>query len=138
MSSYITEQKKLLLEYLRQHKDKSLTVADIVKGLSENSESASAVPVRSTVYRIMSKLHAEGKVKSFSANGGKETAYQLVEDKKCQSHLHLKCNACGKLYHVGGELSDFLIKQIKANHRFSVDEEATVLFGICGECGRNR
>ena len=62
MSSYRTEQKKLLLEYLSAHKDNSLTIDEIIEGISATESESGAVPGKSTVYRLINKLLEEGKV----------------------------------------------------------------------------
>ena len=136
MSFYHTEQKKLLLDYLDAHKDNSLTIAEITEGLKSEYPSADASPGKSTVYRLINKLHEEGKVRRFTKSGTRQSAYQLVEDAHCVSHLHMKCTSCGKLLHVRSDLSDLLTAHIRANHRFTVDENETVLYGICFSCNK--
>ena len=134
MSSYHTEQKKLLLEYLNAHKDNSLTIDEISEGISKAAVKTTAVPGKSTVYRLINKLLEEGKVKKFSRTGTRQAAYQLVEGARCASHLHLKCTECGKLFHMKEQLSDELIKKISSDQSFTVSQAETVLYGKCRFC----
>ena len=133
MSSYHTEQKKLLLEYLSAHKDNSLTIDEISEGIAASAEETSA-PGKSTVYRLINKLLEDGKVKKFSRTGTRQAAYQLVEGRHCSAHLHLKCTECGRLFHMKDQLSDELIKKISADQSFAVSQAETVLYGKCRFC----
>ena len=60
--------------------------------------------------------------------------YQLVACEHCDSHLHLKCVGCGKLFHMDEDISDELVSRIRACSAFSVDEEESVLYGKCSSC----
>ena len=134
MSSYHTEQKKMLLEFLNAHKDNSLTIDEISEGIATSVDKKENAPGKSTVYRLINKLLEEGKVKKFSRVGTRQAAYQLVESPSCAAHLHLKCTECGKLFHMKEQLSDELIKKISSDQSFTVSQAETVLYGKCRFC----
>lgn len=134
MSSYNTEQKKLLEEFMAENRDRSFTIDEIIEGL-RGMRGESEIPGRSTVYRLIGRLTEEGKVRKFVKTDSRKASYQLVAGQHCDCHLHLKCVGCGKLFHMDEEISDELVRRISAFSNFSVDEEATVLFGKCAVCG---
>ena len=118
MSSYHTEQKKLLIKYLSEHKDNSQTIDEITEGIAMSEGGKGSVPGKSTVYRLINKLLEDGKVRKFSKEGTRQAAYQLVEGAHCSSHLHLKCTECGKLFHMKEGLSDELVSKINEDLKF--------------------
>ena len=138
MSSYHTEQKKLLLAYLTKHKDNSRTIEEITQGLRLFASDSTSVPGKSTVYRLINKLLEEGKVKKFSKEGTRQAAYQLVEGAHCSSHLHLKCTECGRIFHMEDKLSDELISKISDDQSFVVNRTETVLYGKCRICNNKQ
>ena len=130
MSTYSTEQKKLLLDFLSNNKDKSFTIDEITVALSEGG----AVVARSTLYRLASRLASEGTIRRFVKSDSRAASYQLAAGEHCEAHLHLKCVDCGKLFHMDEAVSDELVRKIRACSAFSVDEEESVLYGKCAGC----
>ncbi len=127
--AYRTEQRDVLISYLREHSDKQYTIGEVSRALAEGGQIGQA-----TVYRLMKRLVEEGSVRCFSIGDGHRMYYQYVSGERCMSHLHLKCTSCGRLYHLGACVSEFLEKQILATHRFQLDENLTMLFGTCHKC----
>lgn len=134
MTGYHTEQKKILLQFLRDHRDRAFTIEQTVAELQ--SCCGSAAPGKSTVYRLMQRLVEDGEVKRFVAGNSRRFVYQLMGSETCHSHLHLKCRACGRLFHLDEQLSHALTRQLAAANGFSLSEADTVLFGDCAECRR--
>ncbi len=128
MAEYKTKQKEELLSYLRETCETPQSVEQIFAGLRRRGSPLG----QSTVYRLVNKLCAEGALKRFSEN--KTFTYQLVAGEDCHHHLHLKCTQCGRLLHMGHSESERLIEDIFGANGFAVSEEATTLFGRCGEC----
>ena len=134
MSSYNTEQKKLLEDFMTKNKDNSFTIDEIIERLDERHGETVAVPGRSTVYRLINRLTEEGKLRKFVKPNSRKASYQLVAGHHCDCHLHLKCTDCGKLFHMDETVSDELVRRISICNNFSVDEGETVLFGKCSLC----
>ena len=126
---YKTEQKAALTAFLSAHHARQFTAAELADELSQVASIGA-----STIYRLLSALVAEGSVRRFTLGGGRTFYYQYVGG-ECHTHLHLKCTACGRLFHLDGAVSTFIQKQILASNRFTLDEESTLLFGICQHCG---
>ncbi len=135
MAEYITEQKRILKKILEDNCDSAYTVEELLEKMKVACPDKA--PGKSTVYRLITHLVNEGTVKRFSRDDGRKSAYQIVGGEHCDCHLHLKCTNCGKLIHLDDKVSDELLLKVQSTNDFSVSEEATVLFGKCGECKKN-
>ena len=132
MAGYVTEQKKMLSDFLRDHCEQAFSVEDLIEGM--RLAYGEKIPGTSTVYRLVTKLVDEGTVKRFVKGHSRHFVYQIVEGEDCRSHLHLKCIGCGKLLHLDEKISNELLNKVRDNSDFSVNEEETVLFGECSDC----
>lgn len=133
LMTYHTAQKARLFSFLQQHADTAFTAEELCTALT----GAGAVG-KSTVYRLLPQLVAEGQVKRFSGSGQRRALYQAVGCAHCDAHLHLKCTVCGKLIHLDESASDAVLHRVLQSSAFSVDEGQTVLFGKCAACGKRR
>lgn len=132
MAQYNTQQKSLLTEFLEEHSDRPYTIEELAEELkTEYSEKA---PGKSTLYRLINKLVAEGTVKRFVKGNSRHFLYQLAGGEECHHHLHLKCMTCGKLLHMNHEQSEAVMTAILGSSSFEVDREQTTIFGRCAEC----
>lgn len=129
MAHYQTAQKKLLLDFLREHSRQAFTIEELAAAL-EGREHA---PGKSTLYRLMPLLVQEGRVKRFVRGTSRQFLYQMMGE-SCRTHLHLKCSICGQMVHMGHEESLDLVRMIDKKYHFSVSEGDTVLFGLCENC----
>ena len=129
MAHYQTAQKKLLLDFLREHSRQAFTIKELAAAL-EGREHA---PGKSTLYRLMPLLVQEGRVKRFVRGTSRQFLYQMMGE-SCRAHLHLKCSICGQMVHMGHEESLDLVRMIDKKYHFSVSEGDTVLFGLCENC----
>ena len=137
MAEYVTEQKRILKKILEDNSDSAYTVEELMLKIASVYPDGD-VPGRSTVYRLMTHLVEEGSVKRFVRGNSRKFAYQIVMGEHCDCHLHLKCVDCGKLIHLDETVSDELLEKVRDMSDFSVNEEATVLFGTCGSCKHNK
>ena len=126
MAEYHTEQKKKLLDFLTANSENSYTIEEIVAYLDGQVG-------KSTVYRLMTKLVDEKKVRK-SAGDGRQFVYRVMADEHCKHHLHLQCTDCGRILHLDKETSDALLAGVKSAKDFLVSEEDTVLLGRCAGC----
>ncbi len=131
MSEYNTEQKKILIEYMKANSHKGLTIEEISEGLSCGEGGALG---RSTLYRLMHRMTEDGSVRRFVGSDGRKATYQLVECERCDGHLHMKCTDCGGLFHMDEKVSDELLRVVNENNDFLVSESETVLYGRCSNC----
>jgi Fur family ferric uptake transcriptional regulator len=128
MPKYMTKQRKTLLAFLAHHADEALSAKQIAALLNDDSISISAV------YRNLSALEQEGKIRRVSKSGSREVFYQYTDCSSCKDCLHLSCEKCGKTYHMNMSDADRLVRVLAQNDEFSIDLTATVLYGICKNC----
>ena len=130
MAEYNTEQKKLLLDFLEKNHDSAYTIEEITNEL----KSRGATVGKSTVYRLMTRLVEEKRVKRQLSDSSRKAIYRITLDSHCHNHLHLQCIKCGRVLHLDEEVSDRLLDTVKQINDFSVSEEDTVLMGKCADC----
>ena len=122
---YCTDGKALLLAFLREHADSPCTIEEI----------AAALPTgKSTLYRLMTALVADGTVRRFVRGNSRQFTYQILGDEHCHDHLHLKCVDCGRVVHLDHDITAFVERELLKRHHFTADERATMLFGRCEAC----
>jgi len=130
---YKTEQKKILIDFLKNHSEESFTIEEIEKNLINETQTP---PGLSTIYRLMPKLVEEGLVKRFTGDKKRQFLYQAVVGCENKSHFHMKCTGCGKIFHMNDKLSVDLMEKILNVSNFSVDSGKTLFFGKCDVCNR--
>ncbi len=131
MPKYMTKQRKALLAFLEQHADEELSAKIIESELGGMGVSISAV------YRNLSDLEKEGKVRRVSKSGSREVYYLYTDAHECRECLHLSCKKCGKTYHMNAECADMLINTLAQSDDFTIDKSETVLYGVCKDCKNN-
>ena len=134
MAEYHTQQKTVLLDFLSCNAEQSFSMDSLTEAL--NDRFGEKAPGKSTVYRLVNKLTEEGVVRRFTEDNSRSARYQIVGDKSCRRHLHMKCTKCGKLMHMSDAKSEQIIEQIFGDSAFSVSQEQTTLYGSCAECSR--
>jgi len=129
--SYITRQRLQVMECIALNREKHMTADEIREKLKKTGVEIG----KSTVYRTLEKLMEEGRVRKYIADEGKSACYQYIdEDGDCISHFHLKCICCGRLIHLKCDYIKDIERHVFEQHRFTVDNTKTVLYGICGDC----
>lgn len=128
---YNTEQRNLLLTFLRENHDKKFSVKEIQAALADKNISKSAV------YRNLADLEADGKVKRHSKAGSRESFYQFYDLQCCRNHIHLSCIKCGKIYHMENQVADSLINEVESSEGFAINKGETTLYGVCKDCAES-
>lgn len=128
MSRYSTKQRKSLLAYLSAHPDELLSARQIADALQHEKISLSAV------YRNLSELEAEEKVRRCAKSGTREVFYQYIAADACRGALHMTCIQCEKTFHMADENAALLVKHLAQSEKFTLDMADTVLYGTCGAC----
>ena len=131
MPKYMTKQRKTLLDFLERHADEELSAKKIEAELADSGVSISAV------YRNLSELEKEGKIRRISKSGSREVFYLYTDAHACRESLHLSCKKCGKTYHMNSQCADMLINNLAQNDEFTIDKSDTVLYGVCKACKKN-
>lgn len=128
MKKYSTDQREILLSFLKEHPDQQFSIEEISEQLCIGK-----VISLSTIYRNMNKLLEEESVRRFANEGSRKFLYQYVEDKNCSEHLHLKCNVCGQIYHINDKATKaILLSALQSD--FIIDKKKSLLYGICKDC----
>ena len=130
--SYQTQQKRILLDFLKESKDTQYTIEQISEKLSQKHSIG-----KSTLYRIMNSLVEEGIVTRIPCGSSRHFVYQFLSLGDCHNHFHLKCTECGALIHLGKKESEIMQSVIKLSNDFDVDGSKTILMGRCGKCKKN-
>lgn len=135
---YNTKTKEKIISFLIQQKGKTFSTKEIYYYLKANDVNIDL----STVYRNLDMLHKDGMVQKFYNSNGKTSVYQYNEKSDhCHEHLHIQCIKCGKLVHLdceymNGFLDDF-IGHLNIHHKFSLELEPSMLYGVCDSCNTN-
>lgn len=126
--TYKTEQRNILLDFLRNNPDKMFTEKQIESSLANQNIS------RSAVYRNLNELENEQKIKRTSVLGSRETYYQFYDVQTCKNHIHLSCKKCGKIFHMENKIADSFVNKINSLQGFTINKEQTTLYGVCATC----
>ncbi len=124
---YNTESRKRIIAFMAKSPDKSFTAEQIA-----SSEALSSV-ARSTVFRHLSRLTREGEIRRINDVCSRKVTYQYIDKEKCKAHMHLKCNGCGRLFHIDSLISKSIEENIFEKGGFRLDA-ATLLLGTCRSC----
>ncbi len=130
MRVYDTRQRRMIAEYLAGRAHDSVPVSEIVSAAAEAGVSASAV------YRNLAQMEKDGTVVRTVAAGERSARYRYVDRERCGGSLHIACLKCGRLSHVPAELGERLSEALRSSEGFEVDGKETVIYGICGRCGK--
>lgn len=126
---YNTEQKRRIIDFLKNNANRHFTAAEITAAVCDANLG------KSTVYRLISKLFEAGVIRRFETAGIKSFVYQYAgEDHDCDSHFHLKCVKCGRLIHMHCEELTAVKKHIVEDHDFIIGSKRAVLYGECINC----
>lgn len=123
---YKTEQRKDLLDYMKNNTNKFVKAEDIEKYLKQKQITIGLT----TIYRFLNSLEKQGKVRVELKEHTKY--YQYIMD-ECNNHFHLQCKKCGKIVHLHCDEIEELKAHIAKEHKFEIDSMATIM-GICAEC----
>ncbi|MDE7161805.1 MAG: transcriptional repressor, partial [Anaeroplasmataceae bacterium] len=87
---------------------------------------------KATIYRKLNALE-EQKILRKNYNMEKK-CYEYQYCPECKNHLHLICKSCGKILHLNCESAKTFVQHISLEHQFLLDQESTMILGICKEC----
>lgn len=125
--TYKTRQKELILDVIKNFKN-DFTIKEIYEKLNQNVG-------LTTIYRIVSKLVEEGKIKK-SIDYNNVVHYQYLDECQCDNHFYLKCDKCGSITHVDCDCINDFTNHVLKNHSFKVDNVNIIIKGICKKCSK--
>ncbi len=123
---YQTENNKLILDYFENHKEESFTAKQICNYFKNKMN-------RATIYRQLASLVEVRRIRKIYLTESDSYEYQY-RMQHCDSHLHLMCSNCGKIIHLECSQSNIFLNHILEKHHFNVNQERSVIFGLCEEC----
>lgn len=130
-NSYNTKTKKIIVDYLKSNIENTYSIKDIEAYL----KSIGILINITTIYRNLEKLYMENYLMKYVSNNGKNITYQYVNNiDNCISHLHLQCIKCGKIIHLDCDYMEDIKKHIINTHKFNLDCEKSILYGLCEKC----
>lgn len=121
---YNTKQKDLILDYIKKN-NKDFNSQDIYIALNKKVG-------LTTIYRLLDTLIKDNKLEKVTSN--KSVKYRYLEECSEENHFYLKCNKCGKIYHIDCDCLNNLYNDIYHEHKFKIDHRNIVLNGICKNC----
>lgn len=126
-----TKQKELIINVLKDNKEKHLTAEEILLSIKkENSDISQA-----TVYRVLGQLSLSGIVRKYIGADNKKACYQYVDSNhKCNMHYHLICDKCGQTIHYECGEVEKLKGDILKENGFEINLQKVVFYGICNKC----
>ncbi len=123
-----TEQKEILIKYLKEHKNEHLTIKQISLDLKNNLG-------LTTIYRIINSLIEEGTVTKIPFENKQGYCYRYNSfDNNCKNHYHLICEKCNKLYHFESKEVEKLNKEAIDEEGFEINNDRVIFYGICKNC----
>ena len=130
-SGYATASRKKILDFLKENKNRTLTVLDIDAYLKECDNEVNLT----TIYRYLDKLEKEGTVMKYVAEKGSQATYQFVESgHHCEEHLHLQCVKCGRIIHLECNFMQEILEHVEKEHGFVMQCKNSIVYGTCREC----
>ena len=128
---YKTKSRKLILQYLIEEKEHTVSISDILDFLKEQEELVNV----STIYRYLDKLVSEGKVMKYQNEEGKKAVFQYIEEENtCHQHLHMQCVKCGRVIHLNCGFMEEIKVHMMEHHKFRLQCHNSILYGICSDC----
>ena len=123
-----TEQKEILIEYLKNNANKHLNISEIQNDLSNEIS-------LTTVYRIINSLVQKGIVSKLRLENSQGFCYQYNTEKEhCSNHYHLICEKCNKIIHLENNEINNIVKKIENEKNFKINTNRIVFYGLCNEC----
>jgi len=130
--AYNTKQSCEILSYIKDNEGKHLTAQDIVDHFRRNGINIGSA----TVYRRLDRLTGEGLVNKYIIDDKSPACYEYIGTADCcqGNCYHMKCENCGRLFHLGCHEIDGFFKHVSDEHGFVLDPKRTVFYGFCTDC----
>lgn len=123
---YRTRQRELVENCLTGHSGAYFTVDEVLASIKSEGSSIG----RTTVYRALENMTAEGKALKACVPGG-EASYRITEE---DAAGQLVCLECGNVFPLDCHTAADLAEHVLDHHGFAADPSRTVLYGKCAAC----
>jgi Fur family ferric uptake transcriptional regulator len=126
--AYKTSQRKALNDLFSSNPNRAFTAKEIIAALESFDISASAV------YRNLSTMVNEGRIRRAVNKMNRESVYQFVGCNDTCTKIHLTCTECGMTQHVDPKTASAVYNSAGENDGFEINTAKTVLYGTCKAC----
>lgn len=89
---------------------------------------------KTTLYRALERLQEEGLVVKIPSVEGQPAQYQYLDEDRQDCYGKLLCLQCGQMIALQCDCMDHFSAHIMEAHGFCLDQERTVLYGLCDRC----
>lgn len=128
---YNTNQRKLILSVIERNRGRHFTADDVHMALLHEGHPVS----KATIYRHFERLEKEGLLIKYLPVDGASACYQFTDPLgKELIHYHVKCECCGKLFHLDCSFLDQIACHFSEHHNFDLNRLKTVFYGTCSNC----
>lgn len=131
MKEYLTGQRKVLFAFFEKNKDGWFAIDQILSELPETISIS-----RSAVYRNIDRMEQEGYLRKSLSDDTRKALYQYNDCSADCPHIHLRCEQCGRIFHLQNEEEEKKLKSVLQENEFQLDEQATMLIGKCKKCSQ--
>lgn len=129
MAVYQTKQRQLMGEFFKNHPHKVFSTTQVVQYFAVNHNISA-----STIYRNLAELDRDGEIRQVANLGGRDTHYQYIGSQSCKGQIHMLCSKCHQSIHMSSDTMQYLGQQLLSVDGFSVDNNSSVIYGICKHC----
>ena len=129
-SGYRTRAQEELLRFLQTTPGRHHTAAEIREHFDRQEKPIGTA----TIYRQLERFVEEGRIRKYILGPGECACYAYAEDRQCVSHLHCKCEICGRLIHLDCDELPEIRTHLLEHYGFACDTGKTVFYGICDQC----
>ncbi|MEA4934533.1 MAG: transcriptional repressor [Lawsonibacter sp.] len=128
MKEYNTEQRVVLMTFFQENRGEQFSIDEIVARLPRQARIS-----RSAVYRNVDRMVQEGLLRKARLEESRKALYQWMDCRHCE-RIHLRCEKCGRIFHMKSETDEETLKSVLQNSGFQLDKQASTLPVICKNC----
>ncbi len=130
--TYNTKQSAEILKFMQDNSGKHLTAQDIEEYFRTQGINIGAA----TIYRRLDRLTNDGLVNKYLIDDKSPACYEYIGVDNCcrGTCYHMKCEDCGKLFHLSCDEINGFFAHVREEHGFVLDPKRTVFYGICEKC----
>ncbi len=128
---YTTKQQVAIESFLKDHQGDSYTVDMLCTELEKQGISIG----KATVYRCLERLLNDAVIVGVPDIELDSIRYSYINCRPAT--VYLMCDCCHKIKPLNCKTIDKFISHVADEHNFKLDNQKTIMYGICNECGGN-
>ncbi len=128
---YTTKQQVAIESFLKEHVGNSYTVDMLCSELAQKG-----IPIaKATVYRSLERMLEDQTIIAIPDIEIGCIRYSCTD---CEpAEMYLMCNTCHKVKPLHCDAIDKFINHVANEHEFKPDNQKTIMYGKCNECGED-